>query len=203
VRLSSLEEDTSDGMRYFAFAQGTGFNADFLVRTQGDPNQMAPVMKRAVAAVDSSQAVSTLVPVETLVSDSLAGRQLIVRMLAVFGGLALLLAVVGIYGLISYVTAQRTNEVGVRMALGAQRSDVVQLILGHALLLVVVGLGIGAALSAAADAVLRRTFTDFGGGIFSSLTVAALTLLVVGVLAGLIPALRAASVDPVKALRME
>jgi predicted permease len=203
VRLSSLEQDTSDGMRYFAFAQGNTNRADFLVRTAGDPNQMAPVLKRAVAAADSSQAVATLIPVETLVSDSLAGRRLIVRMLAVFGGLALLLAVVGIYGLISYVTAQRTNEVGVRMALGAQRIDVVQLIFGHSLLLVVTGLGIGAALSAAAAAILRKIFTGFGGGIFSSLGLAAVTLLAVGLVAGLIPALRAASVDPVKALRTE
>ena len=203
VRLSSLEQDTSDGMRYFAFAQGTGGIADFVVRAPGDPNAMAPVLKRAVAAADSSQAVSTLVPVETLVSDSLAGRRLIVRMLAVFGGLALLLAIVGIYGLISYVTAQRTGEVGVRMALGARRIDVVQLILGQALVLVVIGLGIGAVLSAAASAILRKMFTDFGGGIFSSLSLAAIALLLVGLLAGLIPALRAASLDPVKALRSE
>jgi predicted permease len=203
VRLSSLEDDTSDGMRYYAAAQGTSQQMDFLVRTQGDPNQMASVLTRAVAAVDSSQAIATMVPVETLVSDSLAGRRLIVQMLAVFGGLALLLAVVGIYGLISYVTAQRTNEVGVRMALGAQRSDVVQLILGHALLLVTIGLGIGAALSAVASAVLRRTFVDFGGGIFSSISLAAIVLLAVGLVAGLIPALRAASVDPIKALRTE
>jgi ABC-type antimicrobial peptide transport system permease subunit len=141
--------------------------------------------------------------VETLVSDSLAGRRLIVQMLGVFGGLALLLAIVGIYGLISYVTAQRTGEVGVRMALGAQRIDVVQLILGHALLLVAIGLGIGAALSAAASAILRKTFTGFGGGIFSSLALTAVALLLVGLLAGLIPALRAASLDPVKALRSE
>jgi predicted permease len=203
VRPSSLEQDTSDGMRYYPIAQGDGPRADFLVRTNGDPNRMAPVLQRAVAAVDSSQAVSTLVPVETLVSDSLAGRRLIVRMLAVFGGLALLLAIVGIYGLISYVTAQRTGEVGVRMALGAQRIDVVQLILSQALLLVALGLGIGAVLSAAASAILRKMFTDFGGGIFSSLALAALALLLVGVLAGLIPALRAASLDPVKALRTE
>jgi ABC-type antimicrobial peptide transport system permease subunit len=203
VRLGSLEEDTSDGMRYYSFAQGDANSTDFLVRVDGDPDQMAAAVKRAVASVDASQAVGTIVPVETLVSDSLAGRRLIVQMLAVFGGLALLLAVVGIYGLISYVTAQRTNEVGVRMALGAQRSDVVQLILGHALLLVGIGLGIGAVLSAAASAILRRTFVDFGGGIFSSLALSAVALVAVGVVAGLIPALRAASVDPVKALRME
>jgi len=203
VRLNSLEEDTSDGMRYYSFGQGNGVRADFLVRTEGDPNQMASTLQRAVTAVDGSQAVSMLTPVETLVSDSLAGRRLIVQMLAVFGGLALLLAIVGIYGLISYVTAQRTSEVGVRMALGAQRIDVVQLILGQALLLVVIGLGIGAVLSAAASAILRRTFVDFGGGVFSSLGWAAVALLVVGLLAGLIPALRAASLDPVKALRTE
>jgi predicted permease len=203
VRLSSLEEDTSDGMRYYPFAQGNGDRADFLVRAAGDPNAIAPLMKRGVAAVDSSQAISTIIPLETLVSDSLAGRRLIVEMLAVFGGLALLLALVGIYGLISYVTAQRTGEVGVRMALGAKRSDVVQLILRKALMLVIVGLGIGAAFSATASAVLRKLFAGFGGGIFWSLLLAGAALLFVGALAGLIPALRAASIDPAKALRAE
>jgi predicted permease len=203
VRLSSLEEDTSDGMRYYPYAQGTNGLANFLVRVDGDPSRMSSAIERAVKDADGSQAVATVVPVETLVSDSLAGRQLIVRMLAVFAGLALLLAIVGIYGLISYVTAQRTNEVGVRMALGAQRSDVVRLILGHALVRVAIGLGIGAALAGLASALLRSSFADFGGGVFSSLGIAAAVLLAVGVVAGLIPALRAASVDPVKALRME
>jgi len=124
-------------------------------------------------------------------------------MLAVFGGLALLLAIVGIYGLISYVTALRTNEVGVRMALGAQRGDVVRLIMRKALLLVVIGLAIGAGCSATASAALRKSFAEFGGGIFWSLLLSGVTLLVVGALAGLIPALRAASVDPAKALRAE
>ncbi len=203
MRLSSLEEDTSDGMRYYPFAQGRGANTNFLVRVDGDAGRMRSAIERAVASVDGSQAVATIVPVETLVSDSLAGRSLIVRMLAVFAGLALLLAIVGIYGLISYVTAQRTNEVGVRMALGAQRSDVVRLILGHALVRVAIGLGIGAVLAGLSAALLRNTFADFGGGVVSSLGTAAAVLLAVGVLAGLIPALRAASVDPVKALRME
>jgi ABC-type antimicrobial peptide transport system permease subunit len=190
-------------MRYYAYAQSEDNAATFLVRTDGDPNRIAALLKRAVSSVDASQAVSTLVPVETLVSDSLAGRRLIVRMLAAFAGLALLLAVVGIYGLISYVTAQRTNEVGVRMAVGAQRGDVVWLIMSNALMLVAIGLVIGAGTSAAATAVLRRVFVDFGGGVSSSLGLAAVVLLTVGLVAGLIPALRAASVDPVKALRME
>jgi putative ABC transport system permease protein len=203
VRLSSLEEDTSDGMRYYPFAQGTGGSANFLVRTGGDPAQMAAALKRAVASVDGSQAVATVEPVNTLVEDSLAGRRLIVEMLEAFAGLALLLAVVGIYGLISYVTAQRTNEVGVRMALGARRVDVVSLILKQALVLVAAGLAIGALLATLMTALLRHAFAGFGGGIAQSLIVAAATMLAVGVLAGLIPALRAASIDPMQALRSE
>jgi predicted permease len=203
VRLTSLEDDTSDGMRYYPFAQGQNISANFVLRTDGAAGAMAGALKTAVASGDSSQAIAAIVPMETLVSDSLAGRRLIVQMLAAFGGLALLLAVVGIYGLISYVTAQRTSEVGVRMAVGARRIDVVRLILGNALVLVVIGLGIGAVLSAMTAQLLRRAFAGLGGGEVSSLGMAALVLVAVGLLAGLIPALRAASIDPVKALRME
>jgi len=203
VRLSSLEEDTSDGMRYYPFAQGTGGSANFLVRTGGDPAQMAATLNRAIASVDHSQAVANVVSLERLVADSLAGRRLIVEMLEAFAGLALLLAVVGIYGLISYVTAQRTNEVGVRMALGARRADVVSLILKQALELVALGLTIGAALAATGAALLRHAFAGFGGGVAFSLVVAAAVMLAVGVLAGVIPALRAASIDPMQALRSE
>jgi ABC-type antimicrobial peptide transport system permease subunit len=190
-------------MRYYPFAQGTGGSADFLVKTGGDPTQMAAVLKRAVASVDSSQALATEVSMETLVENSLAGRRLIVEMLEAFAALALLLAVVGIYGLISYVTAQRTNEVGVRMALGARRVDVVNLILKQALLLVALGLTIGAVLAAAVAVLLRHAFTGFGGGIAPSLVAAAAVMLAVGVLAGVIPAVRAASIDPMRALRSE
>ncbi|HLJ78151.1 MAG TPA: FtsX-like permease family protein, partial [Acidobacteriaceae bacterium] len=203
VRLSSLEEDTSDGMRYYAFAQGTNNHATFVVRTATDASAMGPALENAVAQVDGSQAMSAMSPMETLVSDSLAGRRLIVWLLAAFGGLALLLAMVGIYGLISYVTAQRTNEVGVRMALGAQRSDVLRLILGNALALVAIGLVLGAGASFGASLLLRSVFAEFGGGTATSLGVAAVAMLLVGGLAGLIPAVRAASVDPVVALRTE
>ena len=203
IRQSSLEEDTSDGMRYYPFAQSMNGVAAFVVRTHGDAAAMAPVLKRAVAAVNSSQAIHEITTMDTMVEDSLAGRRLIVWMLAAFGGLALLLTVVGIYGLISYLTAQRTNEVGVRMALGARRMDVLRLILGNALAMVGVGLGIGAAASVFASAMLRSVFAGFGAGEAPSLMGAALAMLAVGAVAGLLPALRAASVDPVQALRSE
>ena len=203
VRLNSLEEDTSDGMRYYPFAQGTTSLADFLVRTDGDPARMASTMKQAVATADASQAVSAEIPLETMVADSLAGRRLIVWMLAAFAALALLLAMIGIYGLISYLTAQRTQEVGIRMALGAQRSSVLRLILRDALVRVAIGLGLGIAASLAAYALLRHEFADFGTGSFTSFGAATIVLLLVGALAGLVPAARAASVNPVQALRRE
>ncbi len=203
VRLSSLEEDTSDGMRYYPFAQGTNILADFLVRTDGDPMRMAAPMKQAVAAIDASQAVSTETSLETMVADSLAGRRLIVWMLAAFAALALLLAMVGIYGLISYLTAQRTQEVGIRMALGAQRGSVLSLILRDAMVRVTIGLGIGVVVSVAAFALVRHEFADFGMGSFRSFGAATVLLLLVGAVAGLVPAARAASVNPVQALRRE
>jgi predicted permease len=203
IRSSSLEEDTSDGMRYYPVAQVTDVLTDFLVRTSGDPNALAPAMQRAITSADSAQTSYNIQPLETMVSASLAGRRLIVDMLAAFAGLALLLAVVGIYGLISYVTTQRTAEVGIRMALGAQRIDVVRLILSNALAWVAVGLGIGIALSLVANTLLRQSFAAFGSGILASLGAAVLTLLVVGTTAAFLPARRAASIEPVKALRNE
>jgi predicted permease len=203
IRNSSLEDDTSDGFRYYALAQTTDNFTNFVVRTNGDPNTLASAMQRAVTSADSTQTASTIQPLDELISESLAGRRLIVDMLAAFAGLSLLLAVVGIYGLISYLTAQRTNEVGIRMALGAQRFDVVRLVMAGALSWVAIGLVIGVVLSFIANTFLRQSFTGFGTGIVASLGLAAASLLIVGVIAAMLPALRAASIEPVQALRSE
>jgi predicted permease len=203
IRNNSLEDDTSDGFRYYALAQTANDHTNFVVRTNGDPNTLASAMQRAVTSADSTQTASTIQPLDDLISESLAGRRLIVDMLTAFAGLALILAMVGIYGLISYIATQRTNEVGIRMALGAQRFDVIRLVMADALLWVVIGLGIGVVLSFVADRLLRQSFADFGFGIVSSLALAVVALLAVGVIASLIPAGRAAAVEPVQALRAE
>lgn len=203
IRSSSLEEDPSDGLRYYALSQNSDFATNFVVRTAGDPDSLAPAIRRAIASADSAQTAADIQPLESLVSGSLAGRRLIVDMLAAFAALALLLAIVGIYGLISYVTSQRTIEVGVRMAVGARRSDVILLVLKGALAWVFTGLLIGTALSLTAERLLRQSFADFGSGVVASLTLSIVALLAVGTLAAFLPALRAASIEPIKALRTE
>ena len=203
IRTASLEADTSDGMRYYPFAQADNTEADFVVRTIASAAEMAPVLKRAVTEANSSQAVSEVVSLETLLSDSLAGRRLIVWLLAAFGWLALLLTVVGLYGLISYLTLKRTREVGIRIAMGAQRGDILRLVVGYALLPVGAGLVLGVAITAATVVTMRRVFPDIGQGAIPALALAAAAMLVVAVLAAALPARRAASVDPVDALRAE
>ena len=203
VRISSLEEDTSDGIRYYPYTQWPHDMAAFVARSGGDAVEAIGGLKRAVAAVDPSQTVTDSGTMEAAVEASLAPRRLIVWLLTAFAGLALILAVVGIYGLISYVTAQRTNEIGIRMALGAQRFQVVGLVMKSALAWVGIGLAIGIGMSVLATAMLKQQFAVFGGGVVSSLVIAMAALLAIGSIAGLIPARRAASVDPAKTLRNE
>lgn len=203
VRPDSLEEDVSDGMRYYPYAQSDNPMANFVVRTDGDPGLQAAAIQRAVAAADPTQTIFDISTLESKVDASLASRRLIVWLLTAFAGLALLLALVGVYGLISYVTEQRTNEIGIRMALGAQRTQVMGLVMKGALTWIALGLVIGAGLSFFATSALKQVFTSFGGGVISSLLMATAALFAVGMMAGLIPARRAASVDPAKALRNE
>ena len=190
-------------MRYYASAQAEDALTNFLIRTNGDPNSFVPVIQRAVASADSAQAAYDVQSLESLVSASLAGRRLIVDMLAAFAALALLLAIVGIHGLISYITTQRTSEVGIRMALGAQRIDILNLVLSSVFTWIVTGLIIGAALSFVTVAVLRNAFTAFGAGILPSLGAAIVALFTVGAIAAWVPAHRACSVQPIEALRNE
>ena len=175
----------------------------FVVRTTISPDAMRATLAEAVVTADSSEAIYNVHTLGSLVDESLAPRRLLVGLLTLFSGLALLLAAIGIYGLLSFTAVQRTTEIGIRMALGAQRWQVVALVLRQSFILIGIGLGVGLVLTFAAQRVLTHSFAAMDTGMSSSLLLAGLSLVVVAALAAAIPANRSASVDPVVALRNE
>jgi ABC-type antimicrobial peptide transport system, permease component len=170
------------------------------VRSAQDPRALIPTLRREIQALDPDQPLANVRPLETVASESIAPRRMSVVLLGTFAGIALLLAAVGIYGVISYLVVQRTHEIGVRMALGAQRQDVLQMVVGHALKLVGIGALIGlvlAFLSTRALAALLYSVSAFDLTTFLFVTI---TLAGVALLASYIPALRATRADPMIAL---
>jgi putative ABC transport system permease protein len=174
-----------------------------VVRAAGDPLAMIPMLRQELKVIDKNQPITRINTMDTLVGESVARPRLYASVLAAFAALALLLAAVGTYGVISYSVAQRTREIGLRMALGAQRTDVLSLVTRSGLVLGAVGIAVGGA-----AAVPLRTFitnllfqTDDHDPV--AYATAAALLISVSCVASLLPAWRALRGDPVKALRHE
>jgi predicted permease len=203
VRRDSLEVEENKGVIYRPMAQQPVDEAVFVVRTKMNPDAMRTPLTEAVRAVDSTEAVYEVETLGHFVGDSLAARHLLVWLLTMFGGLALLLAAIGIYGLLSFTASQRTTEIGIRMALGAQRWQVVSLMLRESLVLIGAGILAGLVLTSVAQRILIHSFAAMDSGLSLSLLVAAFSLLVAAAVASIVPARRSASVDPVIALRNE
>ncbi|HKY06402.1 MAG TPA: ABC transporter permease, partial [Blastocatellia bacterium] len=174
-----------------------------VVRTDSDPNAIAAAIQREVSVMDKDLPVADIRLMRDLVSDSLASSRFSTLLLTIFAGVALVLAAVGIYGVMSYSVTQRTHEIGIRMALGAGRSNVLRLVVGRGMLLTVIGLVIGLVAAFA----LTRFLTSllFGISAVDPITFAMLTgvLGAISFAACYIPALRATRVDPMIALRYE
>ena len=178
-------------------------NNNLVVRTASDPAGLASAVRQQVAAIDRDQPVSTIRTMADVLSESVAQQRFRTTLLGGFASVALLLAAVGIYGVISYSVTQRTHEIGVRMALGAQRRDVVRLVVRGGLGLTLLGVGLGLAGSFALTRVMSGLL--FGVSATDPLTYAGITLLLtsVALLACYRPARRATRVDPMIALRYE
>jgi putative ABC transport system permease protein len=173
------------------------------VRTASDPQSFAAAVERQVHQIDKDEPVSDVRTMEAWVSRSLAQSRFNSMVLAVFAGLALLLAAIGIYGVMSYAVSQRTSEIGIRLAIGADEWMILKLIVGNGIRLAAIGLGTGIALAL----VLTHTLTSllFGTTPTDPLTFAAVIAVLAGValLATYLPARRASRIAPVEALRSQ
>jgi predicted permease len=174
-----------------------------VARARTAPEGLSAVLRDATTQFDSQAVIFDFIPMPQIVSDSIAAQRFFMTLLGIFAGLALLLSAIGIYGVISYFVGQRTHEVGVRMALGAQRGDVLRLILGQGTKMALIGVGIG--LIAAIALTRLMTSMLFGVSATDPLTFAGVALMLTGIasLACYVPAQRATKVDPMVALRYE
>jgi predicted permease len=176
---------------------------DFMVRTEGSPDAEMKTITAALRTVNSQIVVFEVHTLNSIISRSLADRRFSMILLGIFAGLALLLSCIGIYGVISYLAGQRTHEIGVRMALGAQPSHVMRLVLGQAAKMALIGVGVGIAGSLALTRLMTKML--YGISAYDPLTfvVVAALLMAIALAACYVPARRAMRVDPMIALRYE
>jgi putative ABC transport system permease protein len=202
VKHGSLDERSTPQI-YLSFAQNPFIFATLVVRTQPEPMSMTGAVRSAVWSVDKDQPVWKVRTVEFLINRDLGPRRFMMALLAGFAALALLLATIGIYSVISYSVTQRTHEIGVRMALGAKSGDVLRLVIGQGMILILIGIGAG--LVAAFGLTRLMSGLLFGVTVTDPFTFAAISALLTIVALGacFVPARRATKVDPMVALRYE
>lgn len=203
VRQFELNAEPKPQM-YLPYVQADFFAPrDLVVKTDIDPIGLAATVRRAVWDIDKDQPVSDIRTMDEIASESVARQRFSMLLLAIFAAVALVLAAVGIYGVMSYSVTQRRSEIGIRMALGAQKSDVLKLTVGQGLKLVLIGVGVGLAGAFALTRLMASLLFGVGAtdpGTFITISV---VLISVALLANYIPARRATKVDPLAALRYE
>jgi putative ABC transport system permease protein len=174
-----------------------------VARTKSDPGAIAGPLRAALTSIDKGLPVYALKPMTEYLRDSLSRRRFNLVLLSVFSGVALTLAAIGIYGVISYGVTQRTHEMGIRMALGAKPRDVLTLVVRQAMLLALGGVGIGLLASLALTRLMKSLLFSISVTDPMTFVVIALLMTLIALLACLIPARRATKVDPMVALRYE
>jgi predicted permease len=175
----------------------------FVVSTSGDPSALASPVRNVVRSVSASQPLFLVRTMDEVIAGSLQSRRLTLVLLAVFAGLAMLLSAAGVYGVMSYGVSQRTQEIGIRMALGARGRDVTSMVLIDGARVAALGVGIGLAAAAAVTRVMSTMLYQVGAHDPVTFIAVPIALAAVALAASAVPAVRASRVDPLKAMRTE
>ena len=199
IRHRALDVDPAPEY-YLPLSQRAQSSMILAVRSKQDPRSLSSAVRREIQSIDPDQPIANVRTLEAVTADSVAPRRMSMVLLGAFAGIALLLASVGIYGVISYLVVQRTHEIGVRMALGAQRADVLWLVVGHAAKLVGIGSAIGLLLALMSTRTLSALLYNVGAFDTATFILVTTALVAVALLASYIPALRATRADPMIAL---
>ncbi|MBV8858093.1 MAG: ABC transporter permease [Acidobacteria bacterium] len=202
VRHQGLDVDTRPEM-FFPHLQTPSRQMTLVVRSEGDPVALAGPLRERVRSIDKDQPVGNVKTMEGWLSESVASRRFSAALLGVFAAAAAALAALGLYGVVSYSVAQRTHEIGLRVALGARPRDVLRLVIGQGMTLTLVGTGVGVAVALALTRVMSGLLFGVGATDPAVFVTVPLLLAAVALLACYIPARRATKVDPMVALRYE
>jgi len=197
------EATAEDPGVYEPFLQRPVSSFNVMVRSTAEPNSLIPELRDAVAQVDAELPLAHLMSMPAVIDRQKGGNQFFTRSLAGFAFLALLLAAIGIYGLIAYSVGQRTYEIGIRMAMGAKSQDVLRMIFREGLIMTAIGAAIGLAMSAPLPKVFGAIFFDLHVNEPRLYFLVPLVVVAVALLATYVPARRAARVDPMHALRQD
>lgn len=196
-------DDKSEEYLYTSSQQTPDTSMFLIVRTATDPASMTATIRKEVQSLDKELPVYNIKPMNQRIIETTASRRLVMFLLSIFAVVALVLASVGIYGVMAYSVTQRTHEIGIRMALGAKRGDILKLVVKQGMWLVLLGIGLGLLVSFAVTRFMAGLLFGVGANDPATLTGVALLLALIALLACLIPARRAMKVDPMVALRYE
>lgn len=203
VRMTAPRAESPPAVYFPLLQSGSSRSASISVRARSDPIALIPAIRQAVRSVDPEQPIASITTMDAVLAEFMAPRRFNALLLGAFASLALVLAAVGLYGVIAFLIAQRTHEIGVRMALGAERRDVITMVLRQGMLLTLSGVAIGLAASLALTRLLSGMLFRVEARDPVVFTAVPIILVTVAALAVILPARRASRVDPATALRTE
>jgi len=202
VRYATLETMPRAAV-YWPHPQLTYPSMTLVVRTASNPSTLGPALQREIAAIDKDQPVSNIRTMDEMVARSVLQRRFLAVVLSIFAGIALGLAAVGIYGVMSYIVNERTSEIGLRLALGAERADVVRMVVRNAARLTLVGVTLGVVVALVLSTTSSRLLYETSGADPATLALAVVLLSAVATVASYVPARRASRIEPLQALRYQ